>query len=83
MTGGSFPARIWNAYVKAALKDQPVLDFAPPTYIGGTNQAPIADPVPTIPLAEAAKWCLQADLTGVGKDLVDFCKQATTSRNPS
>ena len=77
LTGGSFPARIWNAYVKVALKDQPIIDFAPPTNIGGTTQAPIPDPVPTITPADAAKWCLQADFTGVGKDLVDFCKQAT------
>ncbi|NDE54212.1 MAG: penicillin-binding protein, partial [Actinobacteria bacterium] len=48
VTGGSFPARIWSAYMKGALKGQPELDFAPPSAIGGTTSAPIPDPVPTI-----------------------------------
>jgi len=49
VTGGSFPARIWNAYMKAALKDVPIVPFPDPAYIGGTDLAPIADPVPTLP----------------------------------
>lgn len=82
VTGGSFPARIWNAYMKVALKDQPVEEFAPPTYIGGTEQIPIPNPVPTIAPAAAAQWCLQADLTGIAKDLADFCSRATGTKLP-
>ena len=76
VTGGSFPARIWNAYMKVALKGQPKLDFLPPTNIGGTEPFPIPDPVPTINPADAARWCSTADLTGVNKDLSDFCTKA-------
>ena len=76
VTGGSFPARIWNAYMKVALKGQPKLDFLPPTNIGGTEPFPIPDPVPTINPADAARWCSTADLTGVNKDLSNFCTKA-------
>jgi len=37
VTGGSFPARIWTAFMKGALKDQPVLDFPAPANIGGLD----------------------------------------------
>ena len=76
VTGGSFPARIWNAYMKVALKGQPKLNFLPPTNIGGTEPFPIPDPVPTINPADAARWCSTADLTGVNKDLSNFCTKA-------
>ncbi|NDF03158.1 MAG: penicillin-binding protein [Actinobacteria bacterium] len=52
LTGGSFPARIWTAYMKAALKDIPEEAFPEPAYIGGTTSTPIADPVPTLPPLE-------------------------------
>jgi membrane peptidoglycan carboxypeptidase len=52
LTGGSFPARIWTAYMKAALKDIPEEAFPEPAYIGGTTPTPIADPVPTLPPLE-------------------------------
>ena len=35
VTGGSFPARIWTAFMKGALKGQPVMSFPAPTNIGG------------------------------------------------
>ena len=76
VTGGSFPARIWNAYMKAALKGQPKLDFTPPTYIGGSEPIPIPNPIPTIAPADAANWCSTADLEGTNKDLRDFCTKA-------
>ncbi|MBU3692626.1 MAG: penicillin-binding protein [Candidatus Nanopelagicaceae bacterium] len=76
VTGGSFPARIWNAYMKVALKGQPKLDFLPPSHIGGTEAFPIPNPVPTIAPATAATWCATADLTGVNKDLSEFCTKA-------
>ncbi|MEY2841872.1 MAG: hypothetical protein RLY74_1013, partial [Actinomycetota bacterium] len=44
VTGGSFPARIWSAYMKVALRGEPELDFAAPSLIGGTEQLPIPDP---------------------------------------
>ncbi len=37
VTGGTFPARIWTAYMKGALAGQPVLSFPPPVNIGGTD----------------------------------------------
>jgi len=76
VTGGSFPARIWNAYTKAALRGQPKLDFAPPSGIGGTEKFPIPDPIPTIAPGDAARWCSTADLEGTMKDLKEFCAKA-------
>ncbi len=35
VTGGTFPARIWTAFMKGALKGQPVMDFPAPSNIGG------------------------------------------------
>lgn len=52
LTGGTFPARIWTAYMKAVLKDIPEEAFPEPAYIGGTTPTPIADPVPTLPPLE-------------------------------
>ena len=52
LTGGTFPARIWTAYMKAVLKDIPEEAFPEPAYIGGTTLTPIADPVPTLPPLE-------------------------------
>ena len=37
VTGGSFPARIWTAYMQVALKGQPVLQFPEPSNISGTE----------------------------------------------
>jgi membrane peptidoglycan carboxypeptidase len=76
VTGGSFPARIWNAYMKVALKGAPIIDFAPPSFIGGSDAFPIPDPISTIAPSAAADWCKSADLTGVNKDLTEFCEKA-------
>ena len=37
LTGGTFPARIWTAFMKGALKGEPVLDFPAPSNIGGLD----------------------------------------------
>jgi membrane peptidoglycan carboxypeptidase len=37
VTGGTFPARIWTAFMKGALKDEPVLEFPQPANIGGLD----------------------------------------------
>jgi len=37
VTGGSFPARIWTAFMKGALKGEPTLDFPAPSNIGGLD----------------------------------------------
>jgi membrane peptidoglycan carboxypeptidase len=37
VTGGTFPARIWTAFMKGALKDQPIMDFPAPANIGGLD----------------------------------------------
>jgi membrane peptidoglycan carboxypeptidase len=50
VTGGSFPARIWAAYVKAYLGKTPIQQFPEPSNIGGTdpvdfiNAVPVMDP---------------------------------------
>lgn len=35
VTGGSFPARIWTAFMKGALRNEPVMSFPAPSNIGG------------------------------------------------
>jgi membrane peptidoglycan carboxypeptidase len=37
VTGGTFPARIWTAFMKGALKGEPVMTFPPPSNIGGLD----------------------------------------------
>ena len=37
VTGGSFPARIWTAFMKGALKDEPIMQFPAPSNIGGLD----------------------------------------------
>jgi membrane peptidoglycan carboxypeptidase len=37
VTGGTFPARIWTAFMKGALKGQPIMDFPAPSNIGGLD----------------------------------------------
>jgi len=37
VTGGTFPARIWTAFMKGALKGEPVMTFPAPTNIGGLD----------------------------------------------
>jgi membrane peptidoglycan carboxypeptidase len=37
VTGGSFPARIWTAFMQGALKGEPVLSFPAPANIGGLD----------------------------------------------
>jgi len=37
VTGGSFPARIWTAFMQGALKGEPVLNFPEPVNIGGLD----------------------------------------------
>jgi len=37
VTGGTFPARIWTAFMKGALKGEPVMNFPAPSNIGGLD----------------------------------------------
>ena len=37
VTGGTFPARIWTAFMKGALKGEPIMDFPAPSNIGGLD----------------------------------------------
>jgi membrane peptidoglycan carboxypeptidase len=48
VTGGSFPARIWAAYVKAYLGKAPIQQFPEPTNIGGTDPVDFVNAVPTM-----------------------------------
>lgn len=49
ITGGSFPARIWNAYMKRALAQYPISYFPRPAFVGGTRSIyiDVAKPTPT------------------------------------
>ncbi len=46
VTGGSFPVRIWTAFIKGALEGAKVEDFPPPVY-GGSSNAPVYTPPPS------------------------------------
>jgi membrane peptidoglycan carboxypeptidase len=48
VTGGSFPARIWNIYTRGALKGEDVLQFPSPANIGGTDSVSYVDAIPTL-----------------------------------
>jgi membrane peptidoglycan carboxypeptidase len=48
VTGGTFPAMIWNAYMKNALKDVPVENFAPPANVNGTDPVDMTNAIPTL-----------------------------------
>jgi len=37
LTGGTFPAKIWTAFMKGALKGQEIMDFPAPSNIGGLD----------------------------------------------
>ena len=37
VTGGTFPARIWTAFMKGALRGEPVMSFPAPANIGGLD----------------------------------------------
>ena len=49
ITGGTFPARIWNAYMKRALAEYPISYFPRPAFVGGTRSIyiDVARPTPT------------------------------------
>jgi len=49
ITGGTFPARIWNAYMRKALAEYPVSFFPRPAFVGGTRNIyiDVAKPTPT------------------------------------
>ena len=48
VTGGSFPARIWDQYMRQALAHVPIIDFPPAANIGGTDPTPMQSAVPTM-----------------------------------
>ena len=48
VTGGTYPAMIWNSYTKGALKGMPVVSFPAPTHIGGTEPTDMTTAVPTL-----------------------------------
>ena len=48
VTGGSFPARIWDQYMRQALAHTPIVDFPPPANIGGVDPVPMQSAVPTL-----------------------------------
>jgi membrane peptidoglycan carboxypeptidase len=43
VTGGSFPARIWTAFMKGALRGEPVMEFPAPSNIGGLDPIVFTD----------------------------------------
>ncbi len=53
VTGGTFPAKVWTAFMKGALLGQPKLAFPAPVHIGGIAPTPMSSslqtptPIPT------------------------------------
>jgi membrane peptidoglycan carboxypeptidase len=47
VTGGSFPARIWNTFARKALAGEPVQSFSYPSFIGGTQAIDLINPKPS------------------------------------
>ncbi len=48
VTGGTFPANIWDQYMRQALAHVPIIDFPPAANIGGTDPVPMQSAVPTL-----------------------------------
>jgi membrane peptidoglycan carboxypeptidase len=48
VTGGSFPARIWTAFMKGALQGQPVEQFVAPTNLPAASPTPSVSPSATV-----------------------------------
>ncbi len=55
VTGGSYPAMIWNSYTKVAMKGMPVVSFPAPSNIGGTEPTDFSTAVPTLDPSLAVK----------------------------
>ena len=55
VTGGSYPASIWNLFMKTTLAKQPIVDFPAPANIGGTDPVDMTQAVPTLDPALAEK----------------------------
>ena len=47
VTGGTFPAKVWTAFMKGALAGEPKMYFPKPVHIGGTDPIVITTPTPT------------------------------------
>jgi membrane peptidoglycan carboxypeptidase len=64
ITGGTFPARIWNSYMKRALAPLPITFFPKPAYVGGTRSVyvDVAKPTPT-PTAKPTPKSTKAEPT--------------------
>ncbi len=46
VTGGTFPAKVWTAFMKGALAGEPKMYFPKPVHIGGTDPIVITTPTP-------------------------------------
>jgi len=55
VTGGSYPASIWNLFMKTTLAKQPIVDFPAPANIGGNEPVDMTQAVPTLDPALAEK----------------------------
>ena len=63
VTGGSFPARIWTAFMKAALKGQPVSRFVQPESLPSASASPTVSPTPTSTVTPSASGTPSAPAT--------------------
>ncbi|MBM3723680.1 MAG: penicillin-binding protein [Actinobacteria bacterium] len=52
VTGGTFPARIWGAYMKEVLADRPPVAFAPPANVGDTTDTDLPLPDDVVEVTE-------------------------------
>ncbi len=46
VTGGTFPAKVWTAFMKGALKGEPKLKFPAPVHVGGEVATVMSSPTP-------------------------------------
>ena len=46
VTGGTFPAKVWTAFMKGTLAGEPKMYFPKPVHIGGTDPIVITTPTP-------------------------------------
>lgn len=47
VTGGTFPAKVWTAFMKVALNGEPKMAFPAPMHVGGTYSIVMTSPSPT------------------------------------
>lgn len=64
VTGGTFPAKVWTAFMKVALNGQPKLTFPKPVHVGGTAAEVITAPAGSTPKPVPTPTVFETGATG-------------------